>query len=370
MAKAKKKFGLDDMFPVSDSVTSTALSNAFPEVEEAVQSIVQDIGRTYGDIPIESITPNPYQPRKSFDQQKLQELADSLSEDGMLSPILVRVSSRPGMYEMAAGERRWRAAKLAGWTAVPAEILEACSDAKMKRIALLENIQREQLTPLELAEIYEALLQERDEGGKPVYTVRSLAEMLKKNKDHVDEHRALLRVPQDARQLIEEDPDIPVRVIRELGNVEDQADRTYLIEEVRARNLKTADVIAILQQRRRIQQKPTASHPSAESSASIVLPTGQAAGTFPAQETTRTSTSLPVQETATVVEHERRASKPSPALALVVLERKLHKDQTQLQKALGWIMSEVPAMNSEEKALVRTYVQQWCQLFQQASEEI
>jgi len=139
---------------------------------------------------------------------------------------------------------------------------------------------------------------------------------------------------------------------------------------VRARNLKTADVIAILQQRRRIQQKPTASRPSAESSASIVLPTGQAAGTFPAQETTRTSTSLPVQETATVVEHERRASKPSPALALVVLERKLHKDQTQLQKALGWIMSEVPAMNSEEKALVRTYVQQWCQLFQQASEEI
>jgi ParB family transcriptional regulator, chromosome partitioning protein len=370
MAKAKKKFGLDDMFPVSDSVTSTALSNAFPEVEEAVQSIVQDIGRTYGNISIESITPNPYQPRKSFDQQKLQELAASLREDGMLEPILVRVSPQSGMYEMAAGERRWRAAKLAGWTAVPAEILEACSDAKMKRIALLENIQREQLTPLELAEIYEALLQERDETEKPIYTVRSLAEMLKKNKDHVDEHRALLRVPQDARKLIEEDPDIPVRVIRELGNVEDQADRAYLIEEVRARNLKTADVIAILQQRRKYQQKPITESRSPESSSSEVRQTEQTPTISLGQEAIQTPTALPNQETTIIVEHERRVSKPSSALALVVLERKLHKDQTQLQKTLDRIISEVPAMSSEEKALVRKYVQQWHQLFQQVGEEI
>ena len=371
MAKgSKKRFGLDDMFPVSDSVTSTALSNAFPEVEEAVQSIVEDIGRTYRNIPVESIAANPYQPRKSFEQQKLQELADSLREDGMLSPLLVRVSSRAGMYEIAAGERRWRAAKLAGWTMVPAEVLEACSDAKMKRIALLENIQREQLTPLELAEIYETLLQEKDEDGKPVYTVRSLAEMLKKNKDHVDEHRALLRVPPDVRQLIEEDPDLPVRVIRELGNVEDQADRAYLIEEVRARNLKTADVIAILQQRRRSQQRPAGESRSAGPPPSEALQAGLAEGASPRKEATGTPASSPAQETTTVIEHERRVSKPSPALALVVLERKLHKDQTQLQKVVDRIMSEIPPMSSEERALVRTYVQQWSQLFQQTSEEI
>jgi ParB/RepB/Spo0J family partition protein len=369
MAKgSKKKFGLDDMFPVSDVVTSTALSNAFPEVEEAVQSIVGDIGRTYGNIPVESITPNPYQPRKGFDPRKLQELADSLEEDGMLEPILVRVSSQTGIYEIAAGERRWRAAKLAGWTAVPAEILEACSDAKMKRIALLENIQREQLAPLELAEIYEALLLEKDEGGKPVYTVRSLAEMLKKNKDHVDEHRALLRVPPDTRQLIEEDPDIPVRVIRELGNVEDRADRTYLIEEVRARNLKTADVIAILQQRRKYQQRPAGESRPPGSPPSEVTQTGLAEGASPEKEATETPAQ--VQETATVIEHERRISKPSSALALVVLERKLHKDQTQLQKVIDRIMSEIPTMSTEERALVRTYVQRWYQLFQQAGEEI
>jgi ParB family chromosome partitioning protein len=371
MAKgSKKKFGLDDMFPVSDAVTSTALSNAFPEIEEAVQSIVEDIGRTYRNIPIESIAPNPYQPRKGFDLGKLQELADSLDEDGMLEPILVRVSSQTGIYEIAAGERRWRAARLAKWTTVPAEILEACSDAKMKRIALLENIQREQLSPLELAEIYEALLQEKDEGGKSVYTVRSLAEMLKKNKDHVDEHRALLRVPPDARRLIEEDPDIPVRVIRELGNVQDQEDRAYLIEEVRARNLKTADVIAILQQRRRYQQKPAAESRSPESPLSKGQQANQTEGTSPEKEATEAPAISPAHETTTVIEHERRTSKPSPALALVVLERKLHKDQTQLQKVVDRIMSEIPAMSGEERALVKTYVQRWHQLFQQAGEEI
>jgi ParB/RepB/Spo0J family partition protein len=361
MAKGstKKKFGLNDMFPVSDTVTTTALAHAFPEVEEAVQSVVQDIGRTYGNISLESIIANPYQPRKTFDQQKLQELATSLQEDGMLEPILVRVSSQPDVYEIAAGERRWRAAKLAGWTAVPAEILEACSDAKMKRIALLENIQREQLTPIELAEIYEALLQEKDELGKPVYTIRSLAEMLKKNKDHVDEHRVLLRVPSDVRQLIEEDPDIPVRVIRELGNVEDQADRSYLIDEVRARNLKTADVIAILQQRKKIQQKLAT---SMTSPASLSLGAEQSVPTI-------SPLVAASQETVTVREHERPISKqpvqkPSPVLALVVLERKLHKDQTQLQKVVDRIMDESATMSNEEKALVRQYIDQWRHLLE------
>jgi ParB family chromosome partitioning protein len=377
MAKgsAKKKFGLNDMFPVSDSVTETALSHAFPAVEEAVQSIVQDINRLYGNLPVESIVSNPYQPRKHFDQQKLQELADSLREDGMLEPILVRASSRPGLYEMAAGERRLRAAKLAGWTVVPAEILESCSDAKMKRIALLENIQREQLTPLELAEIYEALLQEKDEDGRPVYTVRSLAEMLKKNKDHVDEHRALLRVPSDVRLLIEEDPDLPVRIIRELGNVANPADRAYLIEEVRARNLKTADVIAILQQRKKQQHTyPWGMNPPTSPSPDVQQ-TEQTTVAFPPEHHTDLPVSQPSQETVTVIEHERSVTKPpmqkpSSALASVVLERKLHKDQAQLQKTLDRIRSEVPSMNEEERALVRTYIDQWSRLLLQTSEEM
>ena len=340
----KKNLALNNMFPMTsaDTPTSTqeALSKVFPEVEEeALKLVVQDIGRAYRNIPVDKIAPNPFQPRRKFDGQKLQELADSLNEEGMLEPILVRVSpTRDGVYEIAAGERRWRAAQLAGWMDCPAEVMESCPDARMKRIALLENILREPLAPLELAQMYESLMQETGDDGRPVYTVRSLAAMLKKDKGHVDDHRALLRVPQDVRQLIEEDPDIPVRVIRELGNVEDVTDRMYLIEEVRARTLKTADVLAILQQSRKRRRSRQDAHV--------------------AEQPARVDTDIQG-------ELERTWKKPTSVLALAVLERKLQKDQAQLKKMLDQITSDLPAMSEEEKALVHTYTEQWCDLIQQ-----
>lgn len=338
----KKHLALNNMFPVTGTdtlpATQEALSRAFPAMEEeALKSVVQDIGRAYRNIPVDQMIPNPFQPRRKFDQLKLQELADSLNEEGMLEPILVRRSpTRDGLYELAAGERRWRAAQLAGWAYCPAEVMESCPDGRMKRIALLENILREPLSPLELAQMYESLMQETDDDGRPVYTVRSLAAMLKKDKGHVDDHRALLRVPQDVRQLIEDDPDIPVRVIRELGSVENATDRAYLMEEVRARNLKTADVLAILQQRRKRGRRQQAS--SQEQSAQA--------------DTTTQGTSA------------RTRDKPSAELAVAVLERKLQKDQAQLKKVLEPIAREFPSMNDEEKALVQTYAEQWCDMIQ------
>jgi ParB/RepB/Spo0J family partition protein len=339
----KKNLALNNMFPVAhvDTPASTqeALSKAFPEVEEeALKLVVQDIGRVYRNIPVDKIAPNPFQPRRNFDQPKLQELADSLNEEGMLEPILVRVSpTRDGIYEIAAGERRWRAAQLAGWTHCPAEVMESCPDARMKRIALLENILREPLAPLELAQMYESLMQETGDDGRPVYTVRSLAAMLKKDKGHVDDHRALLRVPQDVRQLIEDDPDIPVRVIRELGSVEDVTDRMYLIEEVRARTLKTADVLAILQQSRKRKHREHA---------------------HLMEQPARVDADMQG-------EPERTRKKPTLMLALAVLERKLQKDQAQLKKMLDQIASDLPSMSEEEKALVHTYAEQWRDLIQQ-----
>jgi ParB/RepB/Spo0J family partition protein len=371
MAKgSKKNLGLDTMFSLG-STTDTALSQAFqgfPE-EATLKAVVGDIGRTYGNISIEKIVPNPFQPRKKFDQQKLQELADSLSEEGMLEPILVRVSpAQPGMYEIAAGERRWRAAILAEWMHCPAEIMASCPDARMKRIALLENLQREELAPMELALTYEALLHDRDDSGKPTYTVRSLADMLKKDKSHVDDHLALLRVPEDTRQLIEEDPDIPLRVIRELGAVEDLADRAYLIDEVRARNLKTADVIAILQQRKKRQQRSTA-HRIA----------GLASGQTAAQEDrspdentgdlVRTQMEEP-PETTTVIMHERRVSPPSPALAFALLERRLQKGEAQLTKVVEQLLSELPTMGAEERSLVGQYMARWHGRIQQVDDHL
>lgn len=365
MAKgsAKRKFGLADVFPLTDTVTDTALSTAFPDIEEAVKSAVEDLGRTFGNVDVERIIPNPFQPRKKFDPQSLQELADSLRAEGMLEPIIVRVSpTRSGMYEIAAGERRWRAAKLAGWTHCPAEIIESCPDARMKRVALLENIQREQLTPLELATIYDTLLRETDSEGRAIYTVRSLAEALKKNKDHIDEHRALLRVPPDVRKLIEDDPDIPVRVIRELGNVDDEVDRAYLIEEVRARNLKTADIIAILQQRKRLQAASTMYDPGS----SRGTPSSRRPGSSSSEAT------APAYEgqTVTVMEHDRQLRRPSQDITLAVLYRKLHKDQIQLERVLGRISEEIHLMGDEEKAIARGYLEQWCERIQQTMKSL
>ena len=329
MAK-KKDLSLDDLFPLTEGRTATerAIASAFPPVEEAVFG---DLGYRYSQIASDQIIPNPFQPRRRFDRQKLQELADSLRIDGMLEPILVRVSpTQPGMYELAAGERRWRAAKLADLPTCPAKILDHCPDSKMRRIALLENLQREDLAPLELAETYQALLQETDEEGQK-YTIRSLAALLHKDRGHVDDHLALLRVPPDARALIEEDPDIPVRIIRELGNISDENDRAYLINEVRERNLKTADLLAILQQ---VRTKERAN----KARASKVL-----------EQSEETEAGVPASASA----------QPSPALARAVLEQKLKRYHTGVAKTVSYLAKDLATMNNEQRTLVRQYAMTW-----------
>lgn len=108
-------------------------------------------------VSVEALSPNPYQPRKHFDEEKLAELAASIKEHGVLQPLLVR---RVGSgYQLIAGERRWRAAQRAGLTEVPVLVREL-DEATMMKIALVENLQREDLNPLEEAEAYQRLLQE------------------------------------------------------------------------------------------------------------------------------------------------------------------------------------------------------------------
>ncbi len=114
-------------------------------------------GTTTIELPIDSISPNPQQPRKDFDDRALHDLAASLKQSGVLQPVVVR---RVGEgYQLVVGERRWRAAKLAGITRIPAVIREA-SDAQSLELALVENLLREDLNPMEEAEAYQRLLAE------------------------------------------------------------------------------------------------------------------------------------------------------------------------------------------------------------------
>lgn len=109
----------------------------------------------YFQCPVENITPNPDQPRQHFDAQKLQEMVQTIREKGVLSPVIVR-PVREG-YQLVSGERRWRAAKMAGLEHVPA-IISNASDREALELSLIENIQREDLTPLEEARAYQTLL--------------------------------------------------------------------------------------------------------------------------------------------------------------------------------------------------------------------
>ena len=340
MAGKSKKQGFATVFSLDETAAAqSALDKVFPDqsAEQAALQVVRDIDRTSTFAPVATIVPNPFQPRKRFDPARLQDLADSLRDDGLLQPIVVRRSpTKQGILEIAAGERRWRAAMLAGLESIPCEILEECSDARMRRIALLENLLREQLTPLELAETYRAILDERDEYNQPVNSVRSLAEMLKQTRDHVDSHLALLRVPEDVRKLIEEDETIPLRVVRELGNIEDPEDRAVLVEEVRKRTLNQADIVAILQELKKGKRRQQKEVPPAE--VGVPGPQGQSGA---------------------------RPVAPLTHVTRTVLVKKLNKDREAVQKTFQRIASEVQILDIEGRKLVRTHLETMAQDLQE-----
>ena len=139
------------------------------------------------ELPIDSITANPKQPRKDFDIKALQELAASLTQSGILQPVVVR---RVGdSYQLVVGERRWRAAKLAGLTRIPAIIREA-TDAQTLELALVENLLREDLNPMEEAEAYQRLLAEFG------WTQEELAQRVQRDRSSIANCLRLLKLPE------------------------------------------------------------------------------------------------------------------------------------------------------------------------------
>ncbi|MFN0073929.1 MAG: ParB/RepB/Spo0J family partition protein [Chloroflexota bacterium] len=144
-------------------------------------------------IDLDAIIPNPNQPRDRFDTAALEELADSIREHGVLQPLLV--SQREGGYTLIAGERRWRAARRAGLSAVPALIKEVTSRQQLE-LALVENIQRQDLSPLESANAYQQLIQEHG------LTQEEVAQRVGKNRSTVANTLRLLRLPSEAIEAL------------------------------------------------------------------------------------------------------------------------------------------------------------------------
>ncbi len=149
-------------------------------------------------VSISDLSRNPYQPRQHFNEEKLEELANSIRKNGIIQPIAVRPSkSDPGRYEIVAGERRWLAAQRAGLHEIPVTVLDL-SDVESLEVAIVENIQRDDLNPIEEARGYKRLNQEFD------YDHESISKLMSKSRSHISNTLRLLTLPSDVISMLEE----------------------------------------------------------------------------------------------------------------------------------------------------------------------
>lgn len=156
---------------------------------------VSESTQTVTSLPLQKVEPNPNQPRHRFDEEELQALADSISEHGILQPLAVR-KMEGGFYQIIAGERRWRAARLAGLQEVPVVVVEA-DDKTVMELALIENLQRQDLNPMEEAEGYRVLTEEYG------LTQEEAAARVGKSRPAVANALRLLALPDEVRELVE-----------------------------------------------------------------------------------------------------------------------------------------------------------------------
>ena len=185
------------------------------------------------ELPIDELRSNPYQPRKVFDEDKLKELAESIREHGVFQPIIVKKSSIKG-YEIIAGERRVKACRMVGVEKIPA-IIRNFTDQEMMEIALLENLQRENLNSIEEAMAYRNLLDSMQ------ITQEELANRLGKSRSHITNMLGLLNLPEEVKDMII-DNKISMSHARVLSKMENKEDIINLANKIVDENLNVRDI--------------------------------------------------------------------------------------------------------------------------------
>ena len=197
-------------------------------------------------IKVDDIRPNPYQPRKKFNEEGLQELADSIKEHGVFNPILVRKSLKG--YELIAGERRLRASKLAKKTDIPAIILDF-DDKGMMEVSLLENIQREDLSPLDEAKAYEQLIKKLN------YTQEMLGKRVSKSRAYITNTLRLLKLPIKVQDLLNKGK-LTYGHARALLAIEDEDKMLELANRCVKENLTVRDIERLSREDKPSNSKP------------------------------------------------------------------------------------------------------------------
>ena len=208
-------------------------SNSAINFDQVESSIIESTPKSdINEINLSEIRSNPYQPRKTFDEESLNELAESIKEYGVVEPVIVKKSIKG--YELIAGERRCKAAKIAGLVKVPA-IIKDFSDAEMMEIALLENIQREDLNPIDIATSIQNIIDARG------MTQEEFAKKFGKSRSYITNLLGLLRLPEPVKKLVE-NKTLSMSHARALSKVEDENKVLSLAERTVKENLNVRDI--------------------------------------------------------------------------------------------------------------------------------
>jgi len=189
------------------------------------------------EIEVGKIIPNPYQPRTHFDQARLKELAASIKEKGVLQPVVLRLSG--SNYELVAGERRWRAAKMAGMSRIPA-IIRDLNNRDMLKICLIENIQRQNLNPIEEARAYKLLISEFN------LVQEDVAKQVGKDRSTVTNMLRLLNLPLEVQKLLEEEK-LSMGHARALLGIDNPVLQIEIAKRIIARDLSVREVEKTIQ---------------------------------------------------------------------------------------------------------------------------
>lgn len=204
------------------------------------------------EIQLGEIRPNPYQPRRTFDEEALNELAASIKQSGVFQPIILRESSAKG-FEIIAGERRFRASKLAGKETIPA-IVREFDEETMMQVAVLENLQREDLSPLEEAEAYNMLMKNLK------LTQEEVAQRLGKSRPYIANYLRLLGLPEEVKKLLQSNA-ISMGQARTLLGLKDKKQIVKVAKKVIKENLTVRQIEQLVSQMNESKQKPQSKEP-------------------------------------------------------------------------------------------------------------
>ena len=345
MAKPDFRAAASQRLSQEEKLSDSVLSLLKPEGEQHDRAVRQ--------IAVDRITPNPKQPRIAADPAAQDDLTASIREHGVLQPILVRPLER-GHYEIVAGERRWRAVTALALAMIPA-IIEEMSDEQAIEIAVIENLQRENLSPLDEAAIFARMTSELG------YSIRKLADKLGKDKGYIENRLRLVAAPADVRALVAERSDT-ISHAYELMKIDDPARRAELAAQIARGELSLARLKAAV--------RGESEHPSlgAPAVAPVTAPAPVVAAA-PAPVPTPAPAAAPVQAQvfAPIIEATPLTSTPLPAALPAASDAGLTAARESLGNAIEELATILHAIDRADGSvklnqLDRTNMAKWLQI--------